>query len=100
MWKSFNDGLSLGTHGSENGEIIKDEEYDNDARITLEKNGVTAPFAITCGIYGLFCHTAFCSNYDSALKRIEEMKQDIVKILIELNDDNMSELLQSFVDKY
>lgn len=100
MWKSFKDGLSLGTYGSENGKIIKDEEYDNDARITLEKDGYTAPFSITCGIYGLFFHTAFCSNYESATKKCEEMKQDIERILVVLSDDNMSEILESFVNKY
>jgi len=100
MWRIFNDGLSLGTFGSEKGEKVKDEEYNNDARITIETDGITAPYSITCGIYGLFCHTAFCSNFESALKQFDDMKQDIERILEELNDDNISELLESFVERY
>ncbi len=79
---------------------MKDEEYNNNARITIEKDGITAPFSITWGIYGLFCHTAFCSNLYSASKQYDVMKQDIETILIKLNDDNMFELLESFVDRY
>ncbi len=58
MWRPFEDGASLGQPGSENGIILRDDEHDLGARITLERDcshGV--PFAVTCGIYGWFFHT-------------------------------------------
>ena len=58
MWRPFSDGATIGHRGSEEGVILRDEEHDSGARITLERDcshGV--PFAITCGIYGWFFHT-------------------------------------------
>ena len=39
-----------GEKGSENGIILKDEEYKRSCRITLEKS--PRYYCITCGIYG------------------------------------------------
>ena len=50
MWYLFDDGKTIGQIGSENGTIIKDEDYKNSCRITIEKDGCTAPFSITCGV--------------------------------------------------
>jgi len=100
MWNSYDNGTTLGTEGSENGIIVKDEEHSDGARITLEKEAHGVPYAITCGIYGLFVHTVYCSDIESSMKQYENMKKDIEKILIELNDDNMSDLLDEFVNKY
>lgn len=58
MWRPFKDGATVGRQGSELGMILRDEEHNAGARITLERgcaNGV--PFAVTCGIYGWFFHT-------------------------------------------
>lgn len=58
MWKMLD---TIGTKGSEEGIIQKDEEYNSSVRITLE----TCPrlgkkvYAITCGIYGSMVHTTF-----------------------------------------
>ncbi|MDK2801648.1 MAG: hypothetical protein PWQ70_3267 [Clostridiales bacterium] len=100
MWYLFDNGSTIGTKGSENGVIIKDEEHESGARITLEKkvnHGIH--FAITCGIYGLFVHTVYCSDSEKSTK-YESIKQDIDGLLKELNDDNMSELVDEFVNKY
>ncbi|MAW97055.1 MULTISPECIES: hypothetical protein [unclassified Leeuwenhoekiella] len=56
-WNPFDQGNSIGTIGSEDGKILKDEENSFGARITLEENGSIAPFSITIGIYGLMFHT-------------------------------------------
>lgn len=70
-WYPFENGVTLGQKGSESGVILRDEEHPLEARITLERDAATAPFAITCGIYGWMMHTRFiglereaCSQYD------------------------------------
>jgi hypothetical protein len=62
MWDTYNNGLSIGQKGSEDGVIVLDEEHPGGIRITLERDGNTAPWSITCGIYGSFIHTAFASS--------------------------------------
>lgn len=100
MWTLFDDGSTIGTKGSEDGVIIKDEEHNSGARITIEKEvGNSIPFAITCGIYGLFVHTVYCSDSEVMIK-YESMKHDIDKLLKELSNDNMSGLIDDFINKY
>jgi len=82
MWNSYDNGTTLGTEGSENEIIVKDEEHSDGARITLEKEADGVPFAITCGVYGLFVHTVYCSDIGSSMKQYEDMKKDIKKILM------------------
>jgi hypothetical protein len=102
MWKSFDGGSSINQIGSENGIIVKDEEHENGARITIEKNGYIAPFSITCGIYGLFAHTAFCGDEQEADKKYEDMKTDIDFILHNPNSENdyISDWCDKFTNKY
>ena len=56
MWDQIGNGETIGTMGSENGEILIDDEHPAGARLTLEKDGETAPFTITSGVYGCFFH--------------------------------------------
>jgi hypothetical protein len=63
MWQPFDNGATIGQRGSEDGVVLRDEEHDLGARITLERDcshGV--PFAVTCGIYGWFFHTRFLGS--------------------------------------
>ena len=77
MWRSLH---TIGTVGSENGDILSDEEYKDACRITLEK--CKKYYAITCGVYGVMVHTAF-SDGCHYQEMYEAMKKD----------------LQEFVDK-
>ncbi|HEV2666527.1 MAG TPA: hypothetical protein VG324_16535 [Blastocatellia bacterium] len=80
MWREFNKGQSIGERGSESGIIIRDEEHDGGARVTLERGGYT-PFSITCGIYGWMAHTAFFASEYAAQKTFERIKIEIENIL-------------------
>ena len=80
-WMQFDGGSSIGHEGSEEGVILLDEENELGARITLEKNGVTAPFAITCGIYGWMVHTHFLGVESEARTTFEQMKIDLMRIV-------------------
>lgn len=50
MWQPYKDGSTVGTIGTEQGIILRDEKHSEGARVTLEKNGMTAPCTIVCGI--------------------------------------------------
>ena len=57
-WEAFEQGTTVGTTGSEGGTILLDEAYE-DARITIERGGYSAPFSITCGVVDWLVHTRF-----------------------------------------
>ncbi len=80
-WHAFDGGATLGQQGAEEGIILQDEAHQEDARITLERDGHVAPFSITCGINGLFVHTAFASDEADALQKYAAMKERIDGII-------------------
>lgn len=86
-WNSFENGKSLGTEGSEKGVIIRDEEYSQGARITLEK-GKTPPYSITYGVYGLMCDTKFYGDIETAEKKFEIIKYKIAKLIDKYPDED------------
>lgn len=88
MWQSFENGETLGTRGSEGGLIILDEDHPLGARITLESEigfgasrPASIPYAITCGIYGLFFHTRYFARETDARDAFAEMKLELARIL-------------------
>jgi len=80
-WSAFDSGKSIGASGSEDGVIVRDEQHSHGARITLERNAHTAPFAITCGVYGWMFHTRFFGTEDEARTEFELMSAELSKIL-------------------
>lgn len=68
--------------GSEEGIILRDEEHPQEARITLERDTRTAPFAITCGIYGCMMHTRFFSLESEATSQYDTMKIALAVLLL------------------
>jgi hypothetical protein len=84
-WSVYNNGQTLGTSGSERGEIIDDIEHSAGARITLEKDGSIAPFAVTLGVYGLMFHTHFSDSDQEAKAFIQSTKDKINMLFLHLN---------------
>jgi len=109
-WAAFENGKTVGARGSEDGVIVVDEEHDLAARITLERDGSVAPFAITCGIYGWTFHTRFFSTRETAARDLEEMKDAIGAILSKIprTDDpaleqkrrEVTEAISAFVARF
>jgi phosphoribosylglycinamide formyltransferase 1 len=99
-WEPFEDGQTIGTIGSENGMIVSDETHELGARITLEKEGITAPWAITCG--GGFVHTVFFETREQAEKVSILMKFDLWKTLQipDEEDQKYYSALKEFINKY
>lgn len=98
MWRSFENGETLGTRGSEDGLILLDDEHAQGARITLESEirfGSASParmyYAITCGIYGLFFHTRFFTREDEGRDAFAEMKLELARILALAASETASE---------
>lgn len=108
-WHPYDDGSTVGTSGSEGGRILRDEEHDCGIRITLEQGGVPgAPYAITCGVYGLMVHTAYFGELTAADHAWSSMQAELLHIcqLAEQPDasfENNSPVIaacQSLVDRY
>jgi hypothetical protein len=96
-WHPFDGGATLGQKGSESGVILCDEEHPLEARITLERDTPTAPFAITCGIYGCMLHTRFFSLESEASSQYDQMKSALSELLLTENEGG-PEGCRSFLD--
>lgn len=98
MWKPVQNHETIGQVGSENGIIIADEEYKDNCRITLEKEGYT-PYGITCGIYGLMVHTVFASEKTEAEQKYEAMKKELQEFVDSSNDED-DDWCEQFVTRW
>jgi len=93
-------GKTVGTRGSEQGVIIMDEEHTSGARVTLESGGRTAPWSVTCGIYGGFLHTAFAASEPEGRAKYSNMKADLEQILAEEDKEARYEKMERFANDY
>jgi hypothetical protein len=104
-WKSFDSGSSIGSRGSENGLIVRDEEHEDGARITLEQGGDIAPFSITCGIYGSMVHTRFFASESEARAEFDLMKSGLAEILslasaADAAQAQVTERIERFIERF
>lgn len=88
---------------------MRDEEHADGARVTLERGGITAPFAITCGLYDWMVHTIFLPDETTAQHVFAEVKGELEKLLAliphenEVNKDkyrNLSSAISDFVNRF
>jgi hypothetical protein len=110
VWHPFDGGGTIGTAGSENGTIVSDDEHDLGGRITLEIKTRSAPFAITCGIYGWMVHTRYFGTENDASRAFDDMKVELDAIIrsIPMNDDpegdrkmgDVCDRISDFVDRF
>lgn len=94
--------IQLEKKGSEGGKILNDQENINGARITIEANAGSIPFAITIGIYGLMFHTEFFSEIKIAAEYFKRKKSEIDRILkmFEIPEDNQDTEWENKKDEY
>lgn len=57
--------------------VLREEEHRAGARITLERNTRTAPYAITCGVYSWMVHSRFFRTEAEASAAYEAMKEEL-----------------------
>jgi hypothetical protein len=106
-WTSI---LVASGRGSEDGVVLRDEEHDDGARITLERETRVAPFAITCGIYGWMMHTRFFGAETEAIAGYDAMRAELSDICAALplkgeadeavKTSNAMKAIAAFVEKY
>ena len=77
-----------------------DEEHIDGARVTLERDGCTAPWSVTCGIYGDFMHTAFASSEKEGRMKYDNMKVDLVQIMQTEDNERRYQMMHGFSEKY
>ena len=99
-WKPFEGGRTVGLHGTEGGVILRDEEHGAGARITLERGGLAAPFAVTCGAYGLFMHTAFAEDEAEGWRKYEAMRGGLVEIVSLPDPEEVPARVRAFVGAF
>jgi hypothetical protein len=80
-WVTTENGATIGTQGSEDGVIERDEEHTDGARIALERNSTHAPFALTCGVYGWMFHTRYLGTAEESGAAFDAMKVRLSRIL-------------------
>jgi len=101
MWNITDKGETIGTLGSESGEIVVDLEHSKGARLTLEKECVVAPYSITSGVYGSFFHTTYLSTFEKGMEVINIMKKEISDFLdTETTNEEEHDWITSFVDRH
>jgi hypothetical protein len=112
-WEPYRSGSTTGQRGSENGEIVVDDEYRDGVRITLEREAMgppgwrerAIPFSITCGIYGRMVHTRIFSEEIQARTQLDEMKKSLGILVDQLldeesNGDDRDALSRSDLDEF
>lgn len=80
-WYPYGEGRTLGATGANGGDIIRDEENADGARITLERDCLRVPYAITCSVYGFGDHERFIADEPTALHVYDEMKHGLEDVL-------------------
>ena len=109
-WHPFDDGRSRGQKGSEGGAIILDDEHPGGARITLEEGSRSAPYTITCAVYGSMLHTRFFKSPEEARSELAQMKGSLEQILRqipaedefdpEISAARVETLLEAFLNRF
>lgn len=99
-WLPMDSGKTIGTRGSEGGVIVLDEEHTAGARISLEQGCSHVPWAVTCGIYGGFLHTAFASSEAEGRAKYSAMKLDLEGIMNEEDNEARYNKMKRFADVY
>ena len=99
-WLPFESGKTIGTKGPHEGSIVIDEEHTAGARLTLERKGEIAPFAITVAIYGSLLHSVFAALESETMQLCETLKEVLERILSETNDKQREELLHRLLAEF
>lgn|GEM_PF-252930 len=108
-WTPFEDGETIGIRGTEGGTVIADEQHSGGARITLERDCLQAPFAITCTIYGWAYHTRFLADEATAKQAYDDMKAALLEIVallpqddddIPANADQIEQAVADFAERF
>lgn len=108
-WLSYEDGATLGLTGAEGGAIIADEEHPAGARITLERDCLRVPYAITLVIYDWTYVTRYIADLPLAEHEYAQIKTsldtDVFPYMLSAQGgdddvDTIAEAISRFVEQY
>jgi hypothetical protein len=102
-WFVYNDGDTTGGEGTEGGIILRDEEHEQGARLTLKRG--ESFFAVSCSIRGWMDHTRFFATELEAQREYLSMKPPLANMLENIlsngkGDLKMWEAIADFVRRY
>lgn len=102
-WKPYNNGRSIGVKGSEGGEIVRDEEHPQGARITIKKG--LDYVSISCNISGKIDHTRFFKEMKVAESEFDVMQVELDKVINAISstkptDIKVWEAISGFVTRF
>jgi hypothetical protein len=78
-WAAFDDGRTIGRVSAEGGVILRDDEHEMGARITLKRGA--NHISISCSIYGKMDHTRFFKTIADAEREFNPMKRELGRIV-------------------
>jgi hypothetical protein len=102
-WFAYNGGRSVGSVSAEGGVILRDEEHDSGARVTLKRE--SRFISVSCNVYGWMDHTRFFSSVTEAQREYGLMKSflgNMVENILTADKNNLKmwEAIAEFVRRF
>jgi len=102
-WFEYDDGNSIGNVGAEGGEILRDEEHESGARLTIKRG--SSYISVSCSIYGWMDHTRFFATVADAQREYLLMKPQLANMVENIlsagkGDLKMWEAIAEFVRRF
>ena len=102
-WFAYNDGRSIGSVGTEGGVILRDEEHEAGARVTLKRGD--SYISVSCNVYGWIDHTRFFGSVTEAQREYILMKSSLTNMIENIlsaggSDLKMWEAIAEFVRRF
>jgi hypothetical protein len=102
-WYAYDDGRSVGSVGAEGGVILRDEEHEAGARVTLKRG--SSYVSVSCNVYGWMDHTRFFGSVTEAQREYILMKSSLGNmvenvLLAGKSDLKMWEAIAEFVRRF
>lgn len=89
-WKPYAGGQSIGKKDTQDGVILRDEEHELGARITVKQTKTY--ISISCIISGWMDHTRFFDKLPDALKAYNLMKPELASVLQDIAGTKSSDI--------
>jgi hypothetical protein len=102
-WLEYDDGRSIGSVGAEGGVILRDEEHESGARVTLKRG--SSYISVSCNVYGWMDHTRFFGSLTEAQREYLLMKPSLANMVENIlaagkSDLKMWEAIADFVRRF
>jgi hypothetical protein len=102
-WFAYHDGRSIGSVSAEGGVILRDEEHEVGARITLKRG--SRYISVSCNVYGWMDHTRFFGSVTEAQREYVLMKSSLGNMVNNIllagkSDLKMWEAIAEFVRRF